>query len=472
MKNADSLIAQIDNMIESSRQDIVDTTIKLININSELAPAEKGAPFGKGARQVLDTVLEMGEKEGFYNSEYGSGVISVALKEGTPDVGVWTHGDVVPAGTGWSFEPFNAVEHRGCVVGRGATDNKGQLAATFILLKIFKKLNIDLGYNPALYVGSHEEKGMRDILGLEGNKDAKGFINTCTPPKISLVPDGGFPVGYGGKGSINIRLKSKTPLRSFSITAGQPSTPGIATATFCGTNLPNALSECTVKKDADKTTVETFSPPRHGAHPSPDGNMITLLSNALLECGAVDESDKYILEFFKMISLDIDGITFGIKRDNNSMGPLTVFAHRIDMSDGYPELWVNIRYPIEISFDEVINSISEKAGEMGFEISFKQNLINPYLIDKNNPIIKKLTDIANEITGENKSPYTTNGATYAHVLPNAYVYGMAGGLRPADWPKTRGGAHGVDEVVSIDRLVRAMKIYARALIAISDLIWK
>jgi succinyl-diaminopimelate desuccinylase len=58
------------------------------------------------------------------------------------------------------------------------------------------------------------------------------------------------------------------------------------------------------------------------------------------------------------------------------------------------------------------------------------------------------------------------GGTYAHNLPNAYVFGTSANRPPVDFEKGRGGVHGVDEAVSIDRLCRAMKIYARALLSL------
>ena len=48
---------------------------------------------------------------------------------------------------------------------------------------------------------------------------------------------------------------------------------------------------------------------------------------------------------------------------------------------------------------------------------------------------------------------------------------MSGNLPPADFPAGHGGAHGIDEAVSLDRLQRAMRIYARALLALNELEW-
>ena len=65
-----------------------------------------------------------------------------------------------------------------------------------------------------------------------------------------------------------------------------------------------------------------------------------------------------------------------------------------------------------------------------------------------------------------------NGGTYAHKLPNAYVFGTNACLPPEDFPKGRGGAHGIDESASIDRLKRAMRIYARALLLLDEIDFK
>jgi len=195
------LLKQIDILIEQSRSDVIRDTISLVNINSEKGEAMPGAPFGRGPRMLLDKVIEMGKEESFYTCDYGVGVVSMAMKDGDADLGIWLHGDVVPAGDRWVFEPYNAVEYKGCVVGRGAGDNKGQLAAMFNLFRIFTKLGIDLKYNAAIFVGSNEETGMFDMKGMDKNPDARGFLNVCKSPKLSLVPDGGFPVGIGGKGT-------------------------------------------------------------------------------------------------------------------------------------------------------------------------------------------------------------------------------------------------------------------------------
>ena len=461
------IIEQLDKKIDALRQELAALTIRLVNIKSEQTAPLPGAPFGIGPQQVLEEVLALGNRNGFSCADYGVGVISLALKDTAPDLGIWVHGDVVPAGEGWNFDPYNAVEYKGCVIGRGATDNKGQLAALFLLLRTFRELQIPLKYNPALYVGSNEETGMADLTGIPGNPDAKGFLNVATPPRLSFVPDSGFPVGYGGKGAITIRLRSCTPLHGCTLSAGQPDDPGRITALFDAPPATEHLPGCTV----DGNRITAWTPPRHGAHPDPNGNMITILSDAMLTSGLAADADRYIWEFFRMVSSDVDGVCLGIQAVSRDMKPLTVFSKQIDHVGGYPELTLNIRYPDSITPDEILKQVTTAATGNGFHITAFTAGTPAYRIAADSPVANMLCNVSNQVIGTNAKPFTLSGATYANRLPNAYVFGTNGNLPPADFPKGRGGAHGVDECVSLDRLQRAMRIYARALLELNELDW-
>jgi len=438
------LLKQIDQEIEQVRQALARDTIHLISIRSVRGAPESGAPFGLGPRAMLEEVIKLGEREGFVPTRYTDSVISIAPQEGEPDLGIWLHGDVVHEGVGWNFDPYQAVEYKGCIVGRGATDNKGQLCAIFHLLNIFKKLNIPLKYRIALFVGSNEENGKQDV---------KDFMTKYRPPRVSLVPDASFPVGYGGKGGINLSIQAKKPLQGITITAGQTETPFKAVAEAFG------------------KTVVTESLPRHLSSPDPKGNMITQMAEKLLEEPQLAPEDRPVLEFFKQMSLDIHGDILGLNVPSESMTATVVVARSITMVDGCPQMQVSVRYPIELTCEKILESMEAAAQAHGLEVVQANPYMNPYLLDKDWPVITRLAQIANEITGDNKRPYIVGGGTYAHELPNALAFGMDGSLPPEDFPKGRGGAHGLDESVSLDRLQRAMRIYARALLALNEMTW-
>ena len=440
----EALLKQIDQEIENVREVLARDTIHLIGVRSVKGEPEPGAPFGPGPRAMLDAVIKLGEREGFFPTRYTDSVISIAPQEGKPDLGIWLHGDVVHEGIGWNFDPYQATEYKGCIVGRGATDNKGQLCAIFHLLNIFKKLNIPLNYKIALFVGSNEESGKNDV---------KDFKTRYAPPRLSLVPDASFPVGYGGKGGLNLTIRAKKPLQGITITAGQVEAPFKAVAEAFG------------------RTIVTNSMPRHLSSPDPNGNMITLMAQQLLEDPRLAPEDRPVLEFFKQMSLDIYGAAIGLDVPSETMGGARIATRRIDMVDGCPELYMSIRYPIELTYDAIIQAVESAAQAHGLEIVRAERYMEPYLLDKNWPVVTRLAQIANEITGNHKEPYIVGGGTYAHELPNALAFGMDGSLPPEDFSKGRGSAHGLDESVSLDRLQRAMRIYARALLALNEMEW-
>jgi succinyl-diaminopimelate desuccinylase len=94
-----------------------------------------------------------------------------------------------------------------------------------------------------------------------------------------------------------------------------------------------------------------------------------------------------------------------------------------------------------------------------------------YRMPVDTPVVKMLRDAANGVTGMHEEPFTLSGGTYANRLPNAYVFDTNANLAPKDFPKGHGSAHGVDESVSLERLQRAMRIYARALLRLNELDW-
>ena len=462
------LIEKIDREIEAARSAVVADTIRFINIKSVNEASTPGAPFGKGAKAMLDEFYRTAKEDGFAVCDYGVGVVSAAMKDAPIDLGIWLHGDVVPEGEGWSFPPYDAREYRGCIIGRGACDNKGQLAAAYNLFKIFDKLGIKLNYNAAIYLGSDEESGKRDITGIEGNPDAKGFINVATPPTLSLVPDSGFPVAYGGFGSLIVKVKSKAPLSCCDITAGSSSAPGLATARF---KADLAISQVPDKCEMpDGRTLTAYTPPRHGTRPDPMGNMITIISRAVIDLPCATDADKQMLAVIRDLSLDIYGEWHPVVNKNDKFTRLVVYPKAVDMQGGCPELTLTIRYPYGFTFDGIVGALSEYAEAHGYEISYSKTIASSYQNEKDTPIVKALTDIANDICGAEKEPYVVTGGTYAHVLPNAYAYGTDSNVPPADFPKGRGGAHGVDEAASVDRLLRMMRIYARALLSLEDLL--
>ncbi len=99
------------------------------------------------------------------------------------------HMDVVPAGEGWSSDPFCLRIDGDMVYGRGAVDNKGPLTAALLALKVIKDCEIPIRGEIQVGALSDEELMSEDGIdyGLIFLLDA-GHINA----DMAIVPDIGY----------------------------------------------------------------------------------------------------------------------------------------------------------------------------------------------------------------------------------------------------------------------------------------
>ena len=247
----------------------------------------------------------------------------------------------------------------------------------------------------------------------------------------------------------------------------------LAAGTLWGITITAGQTETPFRAEAEAfgRTIVTNSMPRHLSNPDPNGNMITSMAEQLLAEPQLAPEDRPVLEFFKRMTLDIHGDSLGLNIPSKTMSGTVIVANRIDMVEGCPQVYLRVRYPIELSCETILAAVEAAAQAHGLEIVQANSYMKPYLLDKDWPVVTRLAEIANEITGDNKQPYIVGGGTYAHELPNALAFGMDGNRTPEDFPKGRGSAHGLDESVSLDRLQRAMRIYARALLALNEMEW-
>lgn len=76
------------------------------------------------------------------------------------DVGLYFHVDTVPPAQGWRTDPFSLYEQQGRLVGLGAADTKGPMAAALLAIEAMQASNLKLKYNPVLLFCTDEEGGL------------------------------------------------------------------------------------------------------------------------------------------------------------------------------------------------------------------------------------------------------------------------------------------------------------------------
>lgn len=469
--------------LEAHREELAADIMRLVRIPSVSDPASGTAPFGEGCRRVMDEMLQIGREHGFVAENYGYYVGSIGTGEKNWDnmIGFWNHLDVVPAGNGWRYEPFQPVRKGNFLIGRGAQDNKGPAVGMLYVMQCLRELAVPLKHELCLFVGCDEERGMEDL---------EWYAARYPCPAMSMIADSGFPVCYGEKGILEGGLVSEREwsdavISCFGGSAGNI-IPDQAHAVFCENaelyeeilrriDEKNAGGTLFAERTAEGIRVSAKGTAKHSAFPEGSRNAIWEIASFLKELSALPEGDRSLFETLAFFSQEYYGANAGIRYEDGISGRTTCAATVLSMENRRPVLHLNIRYAITANAERMTEAIRRSAA--GRAMRWRQERDSaPNYFPKEHPAVSILTELYNEITGERTESFVMGGGTYARKLPNAFAYGV-GGLRETGEEERakaelfgpgRGGAHEPDEGLNLRQLLEALRIYAVSIAALND----
>ncbi len=463
MINEQELMQSIDNFLSENKEAMLADLKTLIGQPSVRGEAAPGAPYGTDVNAALEKALAIARRMGL-ETENCAGNIGWADLPGKSkkQIATITHLDVVPAGNGWTSDPFEMIVKDGCVIGRGTLDDKGPAVLTLYIAKFFKERGEQLPYTLRLLFGTDEETGMEDVEWYLEHHDAPAFLFT---------PDGEFPVGYGEKGGYGGDVISAPVSGNLMEFEG-----GVA-----GNVVPDKASalvkaDISVLSSTERVTVEPagnglvritgHGVGGHASMPQGTVNAIALVVEYLLQNRLCSESENRALEMLHTLLSTTDGSSIGVASCDDVFGPLTCIGGTIALKEGCLVQNIDIRYPTSITDEEMFAKISAFAAQYGG--SFKpMKPMKPFYIEPSSPAIRALVDTYNEVTGQDKKPFTMGGGTYARHFPNAVSFGIE---EPEEtWPACCGAMHSANEGVPIEHLMKCLKIYLLATARLMEL---
>lgn len=157
-------MSRLFSYIENNKRGLVRLTRQLIQIPTQNPPGEnyerlvallekRCRAAGLNVKKILLPLQEL-RKAGIKD---GSGriILLASLKTGAKKtLHMNAHYDVVPATSNWRYGPFEARVQRGKIFGRGAEDDKGNIACMLfavesaIKCKVSSKVNMELSFTP------------------------------------------------------------------------------------------------------------------------------------------------------------------------------------------------------------------------------------------------------------------------------------------------------------------------------------
>lgn len=440
--------------IDSHKDAMIATLCELISYPSYQQEASEGAPFGKPVRECLDKALEICEGFGFKTKNYEGYVGTAEFTEGEASLGILGHLDVVPEGTGWTHEPFNAHVCDGKVFGRGSIDDKGPCVAVMYAMKALKDLGVPLKNGVRLILGTNEENGSGDL---------EYFEKVTKMPKWLFTPDGNYPVINIEKGMIRASVSvtpEKGKLISFHSGKTINAVPELANATVWGVTKEEIEAAVSALNPSCKIAVsETDAGLRldvkgtsaHASTPELGDNALTCLL-AVLDRLDVCESVGKLSKMFPYG--ETDGASAGIKASDEVSGALTEVLSVLDYDGGEMCGWIDIRFPVCENVESVSRKLCETADAIG--ITINAGGVEPHYVDSDSAFVKTLLGVYEDMTGEKGECIAIGGGTYVHHTEGGVAFG-------AEFPGEDNHMHGADEFMTIDSLLLNAKMFALAI---------
>ncbi len=460
----DPRFAEIDRFAEENRENILRDITRLCAVPSVEGAPEPGAPFGAGPRAALDKALEIAAELGLdtHNAEgYIGWAETSPIGASQKYLATITHTDVVPEGNGWDADPYTVRMRDGWLLGRGVADDKGPGILCLYALKYLRERGGALRYPVRALLGTNEETHMHDVDYYE-----KHF----PMPAFCFTPDAEFPVCNGEKGGFSGNLVS-------------PPLPDGLIAAFAGGVAHNAVPDrahCTVRAPMGRfkpaagitmeekdgcTVLHAVGRSGHAATPEETINAIGLLVDCLLESGVGTPAELAYLRVLARLHGASDGSALGIAADDGLFTPLTIIGGTMAKKGDRLCQSFDCRFPTNTNAAALTAALSAACGTAA-ELTDVTSRV-PFYIEADSPAIQTLIGTYNEVTGENKTPFTMGGGTYARHFPCAVSFGPEHTELPL--PAFAGPMHGANEGANFDKLIEALKIYILALLRLQEL---
>lgn len=466
MERYQQYLPAIDRWVAEHEKQYVEDLSRLISIESvAVENFSQEHVFGDGCAQAVDTALSLAADYGLETENDDYYCASAILKgQAEREFCMVGHLDVVPAGEGWSFPPFEATVRDGQLIGRGAGDNKGAVMAALYALRCLRELGVELNHSVRVLMGCQEESGMKDIPHFL-EKHAQHL------PELFLVCDCAFPIHYGEKGIVRMRMESDVPdgnLLAFSGGTAPNSIPEHAQAVLADVSVEQvrrALAGFDVTASAAEggVCVQARGIAGHAASPEQGTeSAIAKLAQALSVSGLLTGSARRTVDFLSEALVDYYGSGLGIAYEDAMSGRNTSVGGMVRLENGRLTQSLNVRCAITADMDALVESVRQRCEENGFELTVLEKNAPLYIpLDSMNSLPLRLTEKANELLGlGDLKPAVLPGGTHTRLLPNAIGYGPNMGPELEFKKKRFGSPHGANEAVIIADMMQAVRVYA------------
>ena len=431
----------------------------LVAIPSVADASAPRRPFGERSAEALRWILNRARELGLDtvnvddyagHAEYG-GEKAVAA--------VVTHVDVVPAGEGWTGDPYVLEKRDGRLYGRGTADDKGAAVVALYCLKALKDEKVKCVRKARAIFGAGEEIASDDL---------KQYFQREVLPELAFTPDAEYGVCNREKGILHVELSAPADgSRLGSLHGGTVRNAVAASARAearCTAEECQALEALSKKMDGKFSfqwsdgvlTAECVGRAAHAMEPQKGRNAAARLVRLFSSCFGGEALGALWSFVDQKIGLELDGSSLGLRREDAVSGPLTVNLGVAEQDNGVCRAVLDIRYPVTADGEEIFERLRAAAGAYGVKAQVLAEQ-KPLFVPEDTPLIRMLKGAYETVTGGQARLYGTGGGTYARSLQNR---GVAFG--PV-FPGEENHLHDADEFIEIEKFMLHAQICLEAL---------
>ncbi len=418
-------IKKVHDKIESNEKEAIEFLRSLVRIPTEVPPGENFPEISKivagKIREFTSEAKSVVVPEEWVKKNWPLGIEKTRVntvgilrgKGGGKSLVLNGHVDVVPAGRGWSVEPYEGSVKDGSIYGRGASDNKGGVAALVMATKAIVDSGVALKGNVVLTATADEEVGGK--LGL-GYLVESGAISG----DYCMVLDGNLEyIGISGQGSFAWKVETIGK-------SAHSSTP------WQGVNAINKMAKIVsaIEEHAEelhKRTTKIPAPPGTGKP-----FIYPTVNTGVIEGGVKENAvpDKCSIRLYRRITPEEDP-----KKARTEL-------------------------------EDVFRNVAKKDADMKWKVEelFKKD---PWMTPQasTNPLVKTIRASAKEVLGVDPPLCgMTGGGDAEHTI-------LRGGIPSCNFGPGRRthGVHGIDEHLPIQDLQNLAKIAASTILRMAEI---
>lgn len=159
----------------------------------------------------------------------------------------------------------------------------------------------------------------------------------------------------------------------------------------------------------------------------------------------------FVTQYF--IGAKNNGDRLGIDYSHPEYGVMEMRNYKLLMNEQTLSFEASLSYPAGYTIDEIMEKIRNKAGEQN--VLLLKNY-DPVVFDRESPMVQALKECYERVTGEDGTPVTTTGGTYAKAMPGIVPFGPS-------FAGQKGIGHNPNEWMNEEDLMKNAKIYALGL---------